>query len=82
MAAVTICGDFGAQENKICHCFYFPHLPIPNLPSKLWCCPLHVPSWFGCLTSNAHQLKSHVIIMEKKTGMKEQKFKELNQGTE
>ena len=29
MAAVTICRDFGAQENKICHCFhcfpfYFP----------------------------------------------------------
>ena len=20
MAAVTICSDFGAQENKICHC--------------------------------------------------------------
>ena len=29
MAAVTICNDFGAQENKVCHCFhcfpiYFP----------------------------------------------------------
>ena len=23
MAAVTICSDFGAQENKICHCFPF-----------------------------------------------------------
>ena len=23
MAAVTIRGDFGAQENKICHCFHF-----------------------------------------------------------
>ena len=23
MSAVTICSDFGAQENKICHCFYF-----------------------------------------------------------
>ena len=23
MAAVTICSDFGAQENKICHCFHF-----------------------------------------------------------
>ena len=31
MAAVTIHSDFGAQENKICHCFYF--LPI-HLP---WC---------------------------------------------
>ena len=27
MAAVTICSDFGAQENKVCHCFHcFPHL--------------------------------------------------------
>ena len=25
MAAVTICSDFGAQENKVYHCFYcFP----------------------------------------------------------
>ena len=26
MAAVTICSDFGAQENKVCHCFsiYLP----------------------------------------------------------
>ena len=23
MAAVTICSDFGAQENKIPHCVYF-----------------------------------------------------------
>ena len=29
MAAVTICSDFEAQENKVCHCFYcFPiYLP-------------------------------------------------------
>ena len=27
MAAVTICSDFGAQENKVCHCFhFFPYL--------------------------------------------------------
>ena len=23
MAAVTVCSDFGGQENKICHCFHF-----------------------------------------------------------
>ena len=23
MAAVTIYSDFGAQENKVCHCFHF-----------------------------------------------------------
>ena len=29
MAAVTVISDFGAQENKVCHCFYiFPfYLP-------------------------------------------------------
>ena len=26
MAVVTICSDFGAQENKVCHCFH--HFPI------------------------------------------------------
>ena len=26
LAAVTICSDFGAQENKICYCFHFFHL--------------------------------------------------------
>ena len=32
MAAVTICSDFGAQENKVSHCFYcFPiYLPWSN----------------------------------------------------
>ena len=24
LAIITIRGDFGAQENKICHCFHFP----------------------------------------------------------
>ena len=27
MAAVTVCGDFGAKEKKVCHCFpFFAHL--------------------------------------------------------
>ena len=29
MAAVTICSDFGAQENKICHCFHFLCIYLP-----------------------------------------------------
>ena len=29
MAAVTICSDFGAQENKICHCFQFFPFYLP-----------------------------------------------------
>ena len=28
VAAVTICSDFEAQENKICHCFNFPLFAI------------------------------------------------------
>ena len=29
MAAVTICSDFGAQVNKICHCFHFFSIYLP-----------------------------------------------------
>ena len=29
MAAVTIHSDFGAQENKICHCFHFFYFYLP-----------------------------------------------------
>ena len=41
MAAVTICRDFGAQENKICNCFYFSpiYLPWSDVPwSKFYEC--------------------------------------------
>ena len=29
MAAVTIHNDFGAQENKICHCFHYGPIYLP-----------------------------------------------------
>ena len=29
VAAVTVCSDFGAQENKICHCFHFFPFYLP-----------------------------------------------------
>ena len=29
MAAVTICGDFGAQENKVSHCFHCFSIYLP-----------------------------------------------------
>ena len=37
MAAVTICSDFGAQENKVCHCFHcFPiYLPWSDGPDAM-----------------------------------------------
>ena len=34
MAAVTICSDFGAQENKMSHCLH---------RSTLSCCKIHIP---------------------------------------
>ena len=36
MASVTTCSDFGAQENKVCHCFH--------------CFPIYLPwsDWTGC----------------------------------
>ena len=30
MAAVTICSDFGAQENKVCHCFHCFLIYLPR----------------------------------------------------
>ena len=30
MAAVTICSDFGAPKNKVCHCFVFAILGSSN----------------------------------------------------
>ena len=29
VTTVTICSDFGAQENKICHCFHCFHIYLP-----------------------------------------------------
>ena len=29
MAAVTICSHFGAQDNKVCHCFHFSPIYLP-----------------------------------------------------
>ena len=39
MAAITICSDFGAQKNKVCHCFpiYFPWTD----GSHPYCCKWH-----------------------------------------
>ena len=30
MAAVTVCGDFGAQDNKVCYCFHFFLIYLPQ----------------------------------------------------
>ena len=39
MAAVTVHSDFGAYENKICHCFYFPHIYLLRSDAT-GCCDL------------------------------------------
>ena len=36
MAAVTICCDFEAQENKICHCFHFFHFSLPWIDAMIF----------------------------------------------
>ena len=35
MATVTICSDFGAQENKMCHCFVLLNLGLKNFEHYL-----------------------------------------------
>ena len=30
MASLTICSEFGAHDNKVCHCFHFPP-PLPSI---------------------------------------------------
>ena len=36
MAVVTICSDFGAQENKTCHRFHFCYCSVTQLCPSLW----------------------------------------------
>ena len=36
MDAITIHSDFGAQENKICHCFYFLSIHLPWSDGTSW----------------------------------------------
>ena len=36
MAEVTICSDFGAQENKVCHCFHCSPICLPWSDATRW----------------------------------------------
>ena len=36
MAAITICSDFGAQENKACHCFHCFPIYLPWSDGTRW----------------------------------------------
>ena len=44
MAAVTICSDFGAQENEVCHCFH--------------CFPIYLPWSDGIAIKKAERRRS------------------------
>ena len=45
IAAVTVCSDFGAQENKICHCLHFLSFYFPW--SDGTGCHVGQPRWTG-----------------------------------
>ena len=47
MAEVTICKDFGAQENKVCHCFH--------------CFPIYLPQSDGTGCHDLHFLNVEVF---------------------
>ena len=54
VAAVTICSDLRAQENKVCHCFHFSPIYLPWIPIYfkwylfkifIWLCWVLVVQW-------------------------------------
>ena len=57
MAAVTICSDFGAQENEVSHCFHcFPiYLPWSNGTRCHDLCFLNIMSTFSLSSFHLHQ---------------------------
>ena len=44
MTEVTICSDFGAQEDKVCHCFHF----FPHLFAVMRCVHMSQTPWGTC----------------------------------
>ena len=52
MAAVTICSDFGAQENKVCHCFD--------------CFPICLPRDWMCDGTRCHDLLTYYSVIQRK----------------
>ena len=58
MAAATICNDFGAQENKVCHCFHcFPIYLLWN--DRTGC---HDPVFWILSFKPAFSLSSFTVI--------------------
>ena len=72
MAEVTICSDFGAQENKVCHCFhgFFIYLPwndetfncvdhstVWKILKEMGCQTIWPTSWEICMQVKKQQLE-------------------------
>ena len=55
MAAVTICSDFGAQENEVYHCFHC--FPVDH--NKLWKIlkEIRLPDYLSCPLRNLYSGK-------------------------
>ena len=65
MSAVTICSDFGAQENKVCFCFQFfspIYLPWSTLTGRFFL-PLVPPKKSICITSVWYPGKLNVFMI-------------------
>ena len=63
MAAVTTCNDFGDQENKICHCFYFSLIYLP-LSDGTGCHDLSFVNIFKVSPSSRGSLVLHFLPLE------------------
>ena len=84
MAAVTICSDFGAQKNKVGHCFhcfpiYFCFIDYAKAfdsvdHNKLWKIlkEMGIPDHLTCLLKNCMQVRKQQLEldMEQQTGSK------------
>jgi len=59
MAAVTICSDFGAQENEVYHCFHC--FPVDH--NKLWKIlkEIRLPDHLTCLLKNLYAVQDATV---------------------
>ena len=66
MSAVTICSDFGVQENKICHCFhcYFPHFTDEEKVETMTDF-LFLGSKISVDDDCSHEMKRHLLLGRK-----------------
>ena len=56
MAAVTVCSHFGAQDNKICHCFhFFPSIYCEDWMTWSWVFNVEFQASFFTLLFHPHQ---------------------------